>query len=84
MRRTRAGTTSVAITLAVVAVLIGLNVLASRATQAFDLTRSGLNTLAPQSVLAAKRLDADLQVIGLFSPTTGDTQTQAEALIGLY
>jgi ABC-type uncharacterized transport system involved in gliding motility auxiliary subunit len=84
VRRTRAGTTSVAITLAVVAVLIGLNVLASRATQAFDLTRSGLNTLAPQSVLAAKRLDADLQVIGLFSPTTGDTQTQAEALIGLY
>jgi ABC-type uncharacterized transport system involved in gliding motility auxiliary subunit len=84
MRRTRAGTLSVAITLGVILMLIGINVAASRATQAVDLTRGGLNTLAPQSVLAAKRLDADLQVIGLFSAGTGTTQMQAEALIGLY
>ncbi len=84
MRRTRAGTFSIVLTLAVIAVLVAINVLASRATQAVDLTHGRLNTLAPQSVLAAQRLDADLQVIGLFSASTGSTQMQAEALIGLY
>jgi ABC-type uncharacterized transport system involved in gliding motility auxiliary subunit len=64
--------------------LVALNVLASRGSQTWDLTRAGLNTLAPQSVLAAKRLDSDLQVIGLFRSGTGGSQTQAEALVALY
>ena len=65
-------------------VLVALNVLASRGTQTWDLTRAGLNTLAPQSVLAAKRLQSDLLVIGLFRSGPGNGQTQAEALVGLY
>lgn len=84
VNRSRAGTVSVAITAAVVVVLVGVNILASRATQAVDLTHGGLNTLAPQSVLAAKRLQSDLLVIGLFRPGSGNGQAEAEALIGLY
>jgi ABC-type uncharacterized transport system involved in gliding motility auxiliary subunit len=64
--------------------LVVLNVLASRGTQSWDLTRGGLNTLAPQSVLIAKRLDSDLTVIGLFRTAPGNGQTQAEALVALY
>jgi ABC-type uncharacterized transport system involved in gliding motility auxiliary subunit len=68
----------------VLAALVGVNVLASRTNVAWDLTRGGLNTLAPQSVLAAKRLTADLQVIGLFRPGSLSHQTESEALIRLY
>jgi ABC-type uncharacterized transport system involved in gliding motility auxiliary subunit len=64
--------------------LAALNVLASRGTLSWDLTHSGLNTLAPQSVLAAKRLTSDLAVIGLFHTAPGNGQTQAEALVALY
>jgi ABC-2 type transport system permease protein len=64
--------------------VVALNVVASRSTLSWDLTRSGINTLAPQSVGAAKRLDADLFVIGLFRPAPGGGQAQAEALVALY
>jgi ABC-2 type transport system permease protein len=69
---------------AVVIALVVLNLVASRSTLAWDLTRGGLNTLAPQSVLAAKRLDADLLVVGLFRATPGSGQAAAESLVGLY
>jgi ABC-2 type transport system permease protein len=69
--------------LAVVLVIV-LNVVASRTMLSWDLTRGGLNTLAPQSVLAAKRLDADLLVIGLFRSAGGNGQAEAETLVGLY
>lgn len=64
--------------------VVALNVVASRSTLSWDLTRSGINTLAPESVLAAKRLDADLLVIGFFRSAPGAGQAQAEALVGLY
>src|SRR6266567_1082010 len=83
-RRARAGSLSLFVTTIVLALLVAANVLASKSTQAIDLTRGGLNTLAPQSVLAAKRLTSDLQVIGIFRAGAGNGQTEAEALIGLY
>jgi ABC-2 type transport system permease protein len=83
-RRLSSGSASVLLSALVLVVLVALNVLASRGTQSWDLTRSGLNTLAPQSVLAAKRLDSDLTVIGLFRTAPGNGQTQAEALVALY
>src|SRR5216683_778752 len=83
-RRARAGSLSLVLTLVVVALLVGANLLASKSTAAVDLTRGGLNTLAPQSVLAVKRLTADLQVVGLFRAAAGNGQTETEALIGLY
>ena len=83
-RRASAGSLSLVLTLVVIALLVGANVLASKSTQEVDLTRGGLNTLAPQSVLAAHRLTADLQVIGLFRAGAGSGQTEAEALIGLF
>ncbi len=83
-RRARAGSLSLFVTAIVLALLVAANVLASKSTQAIDLTRGGLNTLAPQSVLAAKRLTSDLQVIGIFRAGAGNGQTEAEALIGLY
>ena len=64
--------------------VIGLNVVASRTTLSWDLTHSGINTLAPQSVVAAKRLNADLLVIGLFRSAPGDARAQSEALVALY
>src|SRR5256885_27529 len=69
---------------ALLAALGAVNALASRSTQALDLTRSGNNTLAPQSVLAARSLTSDLQVIGLFRPTQPGDQAETEALIALY
>lgn len=83
-RRLRSGSVSVLLSAFALIVLVALNVLASRGTQSWDLTRSGLNTLAPQSVLAAKRLTSDLSVIGLFHTAPGNGQTQAEALVALY
>lgn len=83
-RRLRSGSASLALSAAALVALVALNVAAARSTQSWDLTRSGLNTLAPQSVLAAKRLDSDLLVVGLFRSAPGNVQTEAEALVGLY
>jgi ABC-type uncharacterized transport system involved in gliding motility auxiliary subunit len=84
VNRLRSGSASVAVSALVLAVLVGADMLASRSTLAWDLTRSGINTLAPQSVLAAKRLDADLIVIGLFRAGPANGQAAAESLVGLY
>jgi ABC-type uncharacterized transport system involved in gliding motility auxiliary subunit len=83
-RRFRSGSASLFLSALALVVLVALNVLASRGTQSWDLTRSGLNTLAPQSVLVAKRLGSDLTVVGLFRTVPGNGQTQAEALVALY
>jgi ABC-2 type transport system permease protein len=83
-RRFRSGSASLLPAALALVVLVALNVVASRTTPSWDLTHSGLNTLAPQSVLAARRLDADLLVIGLFRSGVGNGQTEAEALVGLY
>jgi ABC-type uncharacterized transport system involved in gliding motility auxiliary subunit len=82
--RLRAVLFNIAGAAAVVAVLVALNVFVSRSQQTWDLTRAGNNTLAPQSVLAAKHLTKDLVVVGLFVPGAGNGQTEAEALVGLY
>jgi ABC-2 type transport system permease protein len=82
--RRRAALLNVLFGAAVLAVLVAANVLASRSPLSWDLTRSGNNTLAPQSVLAAKNLTKDLEVVGLFVPGADNGQTEAEALIGLY
>ena len=83
-RRLRSGSASLLLSALALVALVLMNVAASRGSQSWDLTRSGLNTLAPQSVLVAKRLDADLLVIGLFHSAPGNGQTQAEALVALY
>jgi ABC-type uncharacterized transport system involved in gliding motility auxiliary subunit len=83
-RRLRSGSASLLLSALALVALVVLNVLASRGTQSLDLTRSGLNTLAPQSVLAAERLGSDLTVIGLFRTGPGNGQTQGEALVALY
>jgi gliding motility-associatede transport system auxiliary component len=84
IRRIRAASISAAAIAAVLALLVAANVLASRSAQSWDLTRAGNNTLAPQSVLAARRLSSDLQVVGLFHPAVGNGQSEAEALVALY
>src|SRR5205823_2731156 len=73
--RTRAALLNVLLAAAVLAVLAGANVLASKSPLTWDLTRAGNNTLAPQSVLAAKHLTKDLDVIGLFVPGVGNGQS---------
>ncbi len=83
-RRVRTGSASLLVSAAVVGMLVALNVLASRTTLAWDMTRSGINTLAPQSALAARRLDADMLVIGFFRAGPGSGQAEAESLVGLY
>src|SRR5713226_523178 len=83
-RRARAGSLSLVMTVVVLAVLVAVNVLASKSNSALDLTHGKLNTLAPQSVLAAQRLTSDLQVIGLFRTEAGNGELEVEALISLY
>ena len=75
---------SIVVAAVVLTLLVAANVAASRSTQAMDLTRDGLNTLTPQSVGAARSLQADAQLIGLFRPGTGNGQAETEALIALY
>ncbi len=82
--RGRSIAASVLLGVALLAALVAANVFASRSTRAWDLTRYGNNTLAPQSVLAAHNLTSDLQVIGLFRPTQPGDQAVTEALISLY
>src|SRR5260370_10010755 len=83
-RRARAGSVSLVITAVVMAALVAANVLASKSNSALDLTHGKLNTLAPQSILAAQRLTSDLQVVGLFRTEAGNGELEAEALITLY
>jgi ABC-type uncharacterized transport system involved in gliding motility auxiliary subunit len=83
-RRARAGSLSLVMTLSVLAVLVAANVLASKSNSALDLTHGKLNTLAPQSILAAQRLTSDLQVVGLFRTEAGNGELEAEALVSLY
>jgi len=83
-RRARAGSLSLVITVVVLAALVAANVLASKSTSALDLTHGRLNTLAPQSILAAQRLTSDLEVVGLFRNEAGSGQLEAEALVSLY
>jgi len=83
-RRARASSLSLAITVVVLAALVAANVLASKSTQALDLTHGKLNTLAPESILAAQRLTSDLQVVGLWRTGAGNGELEAEALVSLY
>jgi ABC-type uncharacterized transport system involved in gliding motility auxiliary subunit len=83
-RRPRAAWLSLALSVVVLALLVGANVLASTSTRSLDLTRAGLNALSPDSVQATKKLTSDLQVIGLFRTGAGNGATDAEALINLY
>ena len=57
-RQSRFGTLSVVVTAILLGILVMGNVLAARATQSFDLTKYKNNTLAPQSLLVAQRLDS--------------------------
>src|SRR5260370_8794526 len=83
-RRDRAGSVSLVITAVVVAAVGAANVVGLRSNSALDLTHGKLNTLAPQSILAAQRVTSDLQVVGLFRTEAGNGQLEAEALITLY
>jgi ABC-2 type transport system permease protein len=83
-RRTRTGGGAALLTPAIVALLVAANMVASSSTQAWDLTQRGSNTLAPQSVLAARSLTSDVHVVGLFRPGVDNGQIETEALIALY
>src|SRR4029077_8802215 len=78
------GSLSLVITVVVLAALVAANVLASKTSSALDLTNGKLNTLAPQSILAAQRLASDLQVVGLWRTGAGNGEVEAEALVSLY
>ena len=83
-RRARFGSLSVLVSAAVIGILLLVNVLASRSSQAVDLTRSGLYTLSPKSALVARRLDSDLQVTGFFRPDQSSSKRQVGDLLSLY
>jgi ABC-type uncharacterized transport system involved in gliding motility auxiliary subunit len=83
-RQARFGSLSVLVTAAVLGVLVFVNILAARGTQSIDLTRAHFNTLAPQSVLVVKRLDADMEVIGFYRPADDQSRKDAQDLLGLY
>jgi ABC-type uncharacterized transport system involved in gliding motility auxiliary subunit len=85
-RRGRSGSASILTTALVLGLLVAVDILASRGTQAADLSKAHLNTLAPQSVLVTHRLDSDLNVIGFYRPTGADAsgRQDAEQLLDLY
>jgi hypothetical protein len=69
---------------AVLAVLVGANLLAARSPQAADLTRSGQFTLTARSVQATRQLGADLVVTGYFRPDQLAVRRDVETLLDLY
>jgi ABC-type uncharacterized transport system involved in gliding motility auxiliary subunit len=73
----------VVVTAAVVGILVVVNVLAARSTQALDLTRYKVNTLAPESVQVAQRLDADAHLT-LWDNSTDTSFTDVSNLLGRY
>jgi ABC-type uncharacterized transport system involved in gliding motility auxiliary subunit len=83
-RRARFGSLSVLISALVIGILVAVNVIGSRGTQAADLTRAGLYTLSPKSVLVAHQLDSDLQVTGFFRPGEVSSRRQVQTLLDLY
>jgi len=83
-RRTRFGTLSVLVSAVVIGILVAVNVVVSRGTQAADLTTSGQYTLAPRSVQVTRQLDSDLVVTGFFRPDERDTRRQVQSLLDLY
>jgi len=84
-RQTRFGSLSVVVSAAVIGILVMANVVASRSVASADLTRAGLFTLSPKSVLVVKRLDSDLTVTGFFRPATDDAERRAAlALLAEY
>jgi ABC-type uncharacterized transport system involved in gliding motility auxiliary subunit len=83
-RRARFGSLSVLVSAVVIGILIMVNVIASRGSQAADLTRSGLYTLSPKSTLVVKKLDSDLLVTGFYRPSQSDGKRQAQDLLSLY
>jgi ABC-type uncharacterized transport system involved in gliding motility auxiliary subunit len=83
-RRARFGSLSVLVSAVVIGILILVNVLASRGSQAADLTRSGLYTLSPKSDLVARKLDSDLRITGFYRPSQSDSKRQIEDLLSLY
>jgi len=82
-RQSRFGTLSVVITAVVIGILVMVNVLAARSTQALDLTRYQVNTLAPQSIQVAQRLDSDATAT-LWDVNNDPTLTNLTTLIGRY
>jgi ABC-2 type transport system permease protein len=83
-RRARFGSLSVLVSAVVIGILLMVNVLASRGSQAVDLTRSGLYTLSPKSVLVTKRLESDLKVTGFFRPSQSDSKRPVQDLLSQY
>lgn len=83
-RRARFGSLSVVVTAIVLGILIAINVVASRGTQAVDLTRAQLYTLSPKSVLVTRQLDSDLTITGFFRPDEQDSKRQLLSLLDLY
>lgn len=83
-RRARFGSLSVLVSAVVIGILIMVNVIASRGSQAADLTRSGLYTLSPKSTLVTRKLDSDLRVTGFYRPSQSDSKRQVQDLLSLY
>lgn len=83
-RTARFGSLSVVVTAVVLGILATFNIIASRGDQAADLTLARLYTLAPQSVVVAKKLDSDLTVTGFFRPDETSDRRSVENLLSLY
>ena len=81
--QSRFGTLSVVITAVVIGILVMGNVVAARSTQALDLTRYKVNTLAPQSIQVAQRLDSDATAT-LWDLNNDPSLTNLTNLIGRY
>lgn len=80
-RPLRYGANSVFYALVVLAIVVVLNILASRHGRRFDLTSSGLNTLSPQTIQVLQALDAPVSIV-VFQ--AHDEQRGAEDLLEEY
>ena len=82
-RQSRFGTLSVLITAVFIGILVMGNVFAARSTQALDLSRYKVNTLAPESILVSQKLTADATVT-LWDVNSDPSLTSLTNLLGRY
>ena len=82
-RQSRFGTLSVVLTAVVLGLLVMGNVLAARSTQTLDLTRYKVNTLAPESIQVAQRLDSDA-IVTFWDNSSDSSFSTVSTLLARY
>jgi ABC-type uncharacterized transport system involved in gliding motility auxiliary subunit len=83
-RQVRYGTNATVMTLALIAILVLLNILAERNHQRWDLTAEGEFSLSPQTIEIIQNLQQPVEIIGFFGGNQSAQQDDLESRLKEY